>query len=163
MSFERKVFRVDPSTEQPNGGVNGVISLVDENGDPWAPGGDSSVAWGDVTGKPATFPPTIGTTASTAMAGNTPIPAAATWANLPGKPAVIAAGADQAAARSAIGAGTGNSNLAIGTTASTASAGNHTHAYSALSGSVSGVTGGNLQAILEDLAGRVAALETPAD
>ena len=89
--------------------------------------GDVTVTWGDVTGKPATFPPTIGTTATTAMAGNTPIPPAATWANLSGKPAVIGAGADAAAARTAIGAGTGNSNLAIGTTASTAAAGNHNH------------------------------------
>lgn len=33
-------------------------------------GGTTSVAWSNVTGKPATFPPTIGTTASTALAGN---------------------------------------------------------------------------------------------
>ena len=169
--------------------------------------------WDSLVGKPATFPPTIGTTATTAMAGNTPIPpaatwanlagkpaviaegatqaaartaigagtsslvlgtgadqampgnttipAAATWANLPGKPAVIGAGADAAAARTAIGAGTGNSNLAIGTTASTAAAGNHTHAFSALAGTVADVTGANLQAILEDLAGRIADLEEP--
>lgn len=44
------------------------------------------------------------------------------WADITGKPAVIAAGADQAAARTAIGAGT--SNLEIGTTATTAMAGN---------------------------------------
>lgn len=67
----------------------------------------------------------IGTTASTAMAGNTNIPAAPTWGNISGKPAVVAEGADAAAARTSIGAGT--SNLAIGTTASTAAAGNHTH------------------------------------
>lgn len=48
--------------------------------------------------------------------------AVATWDTLDGKPAVIAAGADQAAARTAIGAGT--SSLALGTTASTALAGN---------------------------------------
>lgn len=162
MDFEKKVFRVDQMTAQPNGGVNGVISLVDAAGDPWTPGGDTSVAWGDVTGKPSTFPPTIGTTATTAMAGNTPIPPAATWANLSGKPAVIGAGADAASARTAIGAGTGNSNLAIGTTASTAAAGNHTHAFSALAGTVSDATGANLQAILEDLAGRIADLEEPA-
>ncbi|ACH62773.1 hypothetical protein SEA_CACTOJAQUE_97 [Mycobacterium phage Cactojaque] len=48
--------------------------------------------------------------------------APATWDTLSGKPAVIAAGATQAAARSAIGAGT--SSLALGTTASTALAGN---------------------------------------
>lgn len=44
------------------------------------------------------------------------------WDDITGKPAVIAAGADQATARTAIGAGT--SNLALGTTASTALAGN---------------------------------------
>jgi len=46
------------------------------------------------------------------------------WADITGKPAVIAAGANQAAARTAIGAGT--SNLEIGTTATTAMAGNRT-------------------------------------
>lgn len=43
------------------------------------------------------------------------------WGEVTGKPAVIAAGATQAAARTAIGAGT--SNLAIGTTSTTAMAG----------------------------------------
>lgn len=37
-------------------------------------GGASSVTWGSVTGKPSTFPPAIGNTAVTAMAGNTAIP-----------------------------------------------------------------------------------------
>ena len=46
------------------------------------------------------------------------------WGDITGKPAVIAAGADQAAARTAIGAGT--SSLEIGTTATTAMAGNRT-------------------------------------
>lgn len=46
------------------------------------------------------------------------------WADITAKPAVIAAGADQAAARTVIGAGT--SNLEIGTTATTAMAGNRT-------------------------------------
>jgi len=32
--------------------------------------GEVTVAWTDVTGRPATFPPTIGTTATTAAAGN---------------------------------------------------------------------------------------------
>lgn len=49
---------------------------------------------------------------------------AATWDNIEGKPEFIAAGDTQAQARAAIGAGTGNSNLVIGTTASTAMAGN---------------------------------------
>lgn len=51
---------------------------------------------------------------------------ATAWADITGKPAVIAAGADQASARTAIGAGT--SNLALGTTAATALAGNGTAA-----------------------------------
>lgn len=33
-------------------------------------GGPTSIAWADVTGKPATFPPTLGTSATTALAGN---------------------------------------------------------------------------------------------
>jgi len=33
-------------------------------------GEGGAVGWGDVTGKPDTFPPTIGTTATTAKAGN---------------------------------------------------------------------------------------------
>lgn len=43
------------------------------------------------------------------------------WGEITGKPAVIAAGATQEVARTAIGAGT--SNLAIGTTSTTAMAG----------------------------------------
>ena len=85
-----------------------------------AKAGNYAPAWGDVTGKPTTFAPIIGNTATTAKAGNY----APTWAEVTGKPAVIAAGADAAAARTAIGAGT--SNLTIGTTATTAKAGNWT-------------------------------------
>ena len=33
-------------------------------------GGGGSTAWADITGKPATFAPTIGATAATAAAGN---------------------------------------------------------------------------------------------
>src|SRR5690606_25241692 len=58
--------------------------------------------------------------------------ATATWDTLEGKPPVIAAGDTQAQARSAIGAGT--SNLAIGTTASTAKAGNWTPAVADVTG-----------------------------
>lgn len=49
---------------------------------------------------------------------------ALTWDTLTGKPAVIAAGTSQTAARNAIGAGT--SNLALGTGSTTAKAGNYT-------------------------------------
>lgn len=37
---------------------------------------EGTAAWGTVTGKPATFPPTTGTGADQAMPGNTTIPAA---------------------------------------------------------------------------------------
>lgn len=53
------------------------------------------------------------------------------WGNITGKPAVIAAGADAATARTAIGAGT--SSLVIGTTASTAMAGDKFRQGSAVS------------------------------
>ncbi|WP_202818647.1 head fiber protein [Brucella pituitosa] len=43
-------------------------------------GGSSSVSWTDITGKPPTFPPTIGTTATTALAGNTQLLALGTTA-----------------------------------------------------------------------------------
>lgn len=57
-------------------------------------GAGGAVSWDDVTGKPATFPPVIGTTATTALAGNTTIPAASSTA-----PAALAAAA-------AVGTGT---------------------------------------------------------
>lgn len=56
--------------------------------------------------------------------------------------------ADAAAARTAIGAGT--SNLALGTTSSTAAAGDHTHTIADID---------SLQATLNDLESRLAALE----
>lgn len=71
----------------------------------------------------------IGTTSGTAKAGDyKPVVSDLTDSSAAGrtalKAAVVAAGADQTAARNAIGAGT--SNLAIGTTATTAMAGNKT-------------------------------------
>ncbi|UPK42467.1 hypothetical protein [Paenibacillus pabuli] len=66
--------------------------------------------------------------------------------------------ANQAAARTAIGAGT--SNLAIGTTASTAAAGNHVHPASAITATaIAPGTATNVQSILAELAARVTALE----
>lgn len=127
------------------------------NGSEWTPGTDNtgggggSVAWADITGKPAvigagataadartaigagTSSLALGTTSTTAKAGDY----APSWTEVTSKPAVIAAGADAATARSAIGAGT--SNLAIGTTSTTAMAGNKTAAD--LGGIVSNVTG----------------------
>lgn len=110
---------------------------------------------------------------------------AVAWGDVTGKPDVIAAGADAAEARTAIGAGT--SNLAIGTTATTAKAGDYTPP--AASTTVAGVimigttattakagnavqtatqttataiapgTATNVQAILAELAARITALE----
>ena len=57
---------------------------------------DHTHAWGDVTGKPATFAPTIGTTATTAVAGNdprltdsrTPTTHTHTWAEITDPPTI---------------------------------------------------------------------------
>lgn len=68
----------------------------------------------------------LGSTASTAAAGNhTHTHASLTDTTTVGTQ--VATAADGAAIRTIIGAGTGNSNLAIGTTGTTAAAGNHTH------------------------------------
>lgn len=105
-----------------------------------AGGGATAVAWADVTGKPATFAPVIGTTATTAKAGNY-VPA---WSEVTGKPAVIGAGADAAAARTAIGAGT--SNLVIGEAATNSMAGNKFIQASAVS-SAAAVTSAAVTAV----------------
>lgn len=100
---------------------------------------------------------TIGTTATTAKAGNyQPTTANISDASTIGK--TILTASDATAVRTAIGAGTGNSNLAIGTTASTAAAGNHNHAITADvdSGLASAA---NLQAAFIALSARVKALE----
>jgi hypothetical protein len=82
--------------------------------------GGGSVAWADVTGKPSTFPPAIGATATTAVAGNDPR---------------LSAGA----------AGTATVR-AIGTTATTACAGNDTRL---LTGSATAVNNATTFADLE--------------
>ncbi|AER47669.1 head fiber protein [Mycobacterium phage Dori] len=65
---------------------------------------------------------------------------------------------DQAAARTAIGAGT--SSLAIGTTASTAAAGNHSHTATQVTATpVGGGSATTVQGILAELAARIATLE----
>lgn len=122
-----------------------------------AKAGNYVPTWAEVSGKPATFPPTIGTTATTAKAGNyQPTTANISDASTIGK--TILTASDATAVRTAIGAGTGNSNLAIGTTASTAAAGNHNHAITADvdSGLASAA---NLQAAFIALSARVKALE----
>lgn len=60
-----------------------AVATDDGTADPWVAlsalpfGGAGAVSWADITGKPSTFPPIIGTTSTTAMAGDTEIPAAA--------------------------------------------------------------------------------------
>jgi hypothetical protein len=117
----------------PSGASAGQVLGWGDDGLAWQDGATGEVSWADVTGKPATFTPTIGTTATTAMAGNTVIPAAPTADTLSGATAVgksVLKAADQGAARTAIGAGT--SSLALGTTATTAAKGDHTHSYNDL-------------------------------
>lgn len=64
--------------------TGGVISFADVIAA--AGGGGGAVAWADITGKPATFPPTIGTTATTAKAGNY----APSWTEVTSKPTTFA-------------------------------------------------------------------------
>lgn len=54
-------------------------------GIPAAGGGAIEVTWAEVKGKPATFPPVIGTTATTAKAGNY----APAWGDVTGKPSTF--------------------------------------------------------------------------
>lgn len=117
----------------PSGASTGQVLGWGDDGLAWQDSATSEVAWAEVTGKPSTFAPIIGTTATTAMAGNTVIPAAPTADTLSGATTVgkaVVKAADQAAARTAIGAGT--SSLAIGTTATTAARGDHTHSWNDL-------------------------------
>lgn len=123
-----------------------------------AGGGSAEVDWADITGKPSTFAPVIGTTATTAKAGNYQ-PAAANISDASAVGRSVLTATDAAAARTAIGAGT--SNLAIGTTASTAKAGNAVQtATQTTASAISPGTATNVQAILAELAARITALES---
>lgn len=88
--------------------------------------GGGPVDWADVENKPTTFPPEVGTTATTAKAGNY----APAWGDVTGKPATFAP--------------------VIGATATTAAAGNHVHAIADITG---------LEARLAALEARIDTLE----
>lgn len=101
--------------------------------------------WSEITSKPTVYPPEIGSTATTAVAGNdarltnarTPTAHSHAVADLSdastvAKTALTAA--DAAAFRAAIGAGVGNSNLAIGTTSTTAKAGDYQPTWAQVTG-----------------------------
>jgi hypothetical protein len=85
-------------------------------------------AWSDVTGKPSTFTPASHTHPASEISDSTTV----------GRAVLTAASA--AAARSAIGAGTGNSDLVIGTTAGTAKEGNWVPSWSDVTGKPSTFT-----------------------
>lgn len=83
-----------------------------------AAGGDGTATWSTLSGKPSTFPPSAHSHLRSEISD----------ASTLGRS--IMSAADAQAARNLIGAGTGNgtSNLALGTTATTAAPGNHGHA-----------------------------------
>lgn len=104
--------------------VEGTVRFVDGN-PPDADGnvvssgggGGSTVTWGTLSGKPDTFPPSGHTHLRSDISDASPLGRS------------VLAAADQQSFRTLIGAGTGNgtSNLQLGTTATTAAPGNHTH------------------------------------
>lgn len=142
-------------------------------------GGDVVVAWVDVTGKPDEFPPEAHTHTAAQVTGLATVATSGSYSDLSATPSIpstpgdvgaapashthtaaqvsdasavgrsVLTAADVAAARTSIGAGT--SSLVVGTTASTAAAGNHTHA-GLLAGSAAAVS----DSAAEDIAGLVA-------
>lgn len=83
MSQSTKQVRVVTATAPVDGQDFEPTAFFDASGNPIDIGGGgepTAVAWSDVTGKPTTFPPTIGTTATTAKAGNAVQTAAQTTA-----------------------------------------------------------------------------------
>lgn len=70
--------------------TRGLSAVWNGTNGPWSVwqeiGADSAPTWAEITGKPATFPPTIGTTATTAKAGNY-VPS---WGEVSGKPTTFA-------------------------------------------------------------------------
>lgn len=124
-----------------------------------AKAGDYQPTWAQVTGKPTEFAP----------ADHTHVAADVSDSSAVGRSVLTAA--DAAAARSAIGAGTGNSTVALvatggnNGTATTAARSDHTHGATAAGtvtvAAIDGVTGTNVQAVLAELAARVDVLEAP--
>jgi hypothetical protein len=99
--------------------------------------------WDTLANKPLTFPPSPHSHPASQLSDSTVV----------GRAVITAA--DATAARAAIGAGTGNgtSNLTLGTTATTAAAGNHVHSASAVTFTPAGsLTATNVQAAIEQAA-----------
>ena len=70
--------------------------------------------WDRVEGKPASFPPAEHTHSYNDLSDTPEIPAAPTWDNIDGKPAVVASGVNAEGARASIGAGTSDQELSTG-------------------------------------------------
>lgn len=125
-------FMVVPADGIAPGQAVGRVELYDENGDPWQPGGDgpATVAWADVTGKPASFPSAWGD-----ITGK-PSTFPSAWEDVTGKPATFPSDPD------AWGDITGKP--------STFPPATHTHTIAQVDG---------LQTILDDYEARITALE----
>ena len=105
--------------------VTGAVTGIEAADVGARPAGD--VPWSDISGKPTAYPPETHTHTATQISDAT-----TTGRN-------VLKATDAAAARSAIGAGT--SNLALGTTASTAKAGNYQPTISGVTGLQSALDG----------------------
>lgn len=110
-------------------------------------GSGEAVTWATLSGKPATFPPTIGSTATTAMAGNTSIPTASSTAPAAlATTAAVGTGTTWARADHVHARPTGAQVLATGYTIGTA-------------GAVAAAD--SINAAIGKLEARIVALETP--
>ncbi len=131
------------NTNLPSGGNTGQVlakrSGQDRDVEWITPSGGSSggaTTWDQISGKPATYPASAHTHTLSQLT------------DMSGLGRQVSAAGDAQTFRSLIGAGTGNgtSNLTLGTTASTAAAGNHTHTASSITFTPpSGMTATNVQ------------------
>jgi len=113
-------------------------------------GGTGTASWSTITGKPATFPPTIGSTSSTAVAGNdarltdarTPLPHTHEVADVNGLDTALTGKADTVhghtvadvtGLQAALDA-KGTSSLTLGTTSTTAKAGDYQPTWAQVTG-----------------------------
>lgn len=131
------------NTNLPSGGNTGQVlakrSGVDRDTEWVTPSGGSgggATTWDQISGKPATYPASTHTHTLSQLS------------DMSGLGRQVAGAGDAQTIRGLIGAGTGNgtSNLTLGTTASTAAAGNHTHTASSITFTPpSGMTATNVQ------------------
>src|SRR5690606_3583205 len=132
---------------------------------------EAAPAWGDLTGIPAalTSPPAAGTPGIRALGTGATQAAAGNHTHTIANVANLQDALDGKQAAGSYAAASHTHDIADVTSlqdaldgkqaAGSYAAASHTHAFSALTGSVDGATGATLQAILEDLAARLTALE----